>query len=123
MHHGRPLDGSEPAAVDTLNPLQVTHGEAIVQLHAACLLAVQHDPIDPGTPYSAAEYEIIQSAVARFVASCTMNDLPPERILMLLKRALNEGLRSLGREPQEMALRGIILEAFLHSYYGGAQSA
>ena len=110
-------DGSEREVVQ----LPLTDDDVVVQLHAACLLAAEHDPIDPRIPYSSAEYEIIQSAGARFVASCVTNDLPPERILTLLKRAVNEGLRAVGREPQEIALRSIILEAFLHSYYGDGQ--
>lgn len=110
--------GSEPLARDRRSPLANSHGEAIVQLHAACLLAVPHNSSEARIAYSPAECELVWSAVARFVARCRMDNLPPERILMLLKRALNDKRSAIGQERQEDLLRGIILEAFLHSYYG-----
>jgi hypothetical protein len=120
---GRPFGrGGERDAGDCQRPLSNSHGEAIVQLHAACLIAVQHDSAEPRIAYSAAECQLVWSAVARFVARCRTDDLPPERILMLLKRALNDKRFAIGQERKEDLLRGIILEAFLHSYYGGAQS-
>jgi len=123
MRDRRPFgDGSVHGAGDCQRPLANSHGEAIVQLHAACLIAVQHDSAEPRIAYSAAEYELVWSAVGRFVARCRTDDLPPERILMLLKRALNDKRSAIGQERQEDLLRGIILEAFLHAYYGGAQS-
>lgn len=121
MRIGGPFAGkSEPGAVDPQSPLPGAHGDAVVQLHAACLIAVQHDPTTSRLAYSAAEYEIIRSAVAAFVTRCRTDGLSPERVLVLLKSVVNEGLRTIGREPQEIALREIILEAFLHSYYGEA---
>jgi hypothetical protein len=110
--------GSQPGASDPQSPLHATHGDAVVQLHAACAIAVQYEPTTSRLAYSSAEYEIIRSAVEVFVTRCRTDGLSPERILVFLKRAVNEGLRTIGREPQEIALREIILQAFLHSYYG-----
>lgn len=110
---------SEPGARDRPSPLPVPDSEVVDQLHAACLLAVRHDPTGTRSAYSAAEYETVRGAVARFVAWCT-KDLPPERILVLLKRVVSDSLRTVGREPHEEVLRAIVLEAFLHSYYDDA---
>lgn len=108
---------SEPAARERQSPLRVPDADVVDQLHAACLIAVRHDPVGTTAAYSAAEYEIVRSAVARFVAWCR-NDLTPERILVQLKQAVNDSLRTVGREPHEEVLRALILEAFLRSYYG-----
>ena len=120
MHRGLAVAGqSEPVARDHQSPLRLPHADIVEQLHAACLIAVRHDPTGSTAAYSAAEYELVRSAVARFVAWCR-KDLTPERILVHLKHAVNESLRTVGREPHEEVLRGIILEAFLRSYYGDA---
>lgn len=120
MHRGLALSGtSEPDAPSRPSPLRVPDPDVVDQLHAACLIAVQHDPTGTTAAYSAAEYEVVRSAVARFVAWCRP-DLTPERILVQLKRAVNDSLRTVGREPHEEVLRGIILETFLRSYYGDA---
>jgi hypothetical protein len=92
--------------------------KAVEQLHDACLIAVRHHPTARTSAYSPAEYETVRSAVARFVACFKVDDMPPERALRQLKQAVNVSLRTVGREPHEEALRAIILEAFVHSYYG-----
>ena len=110
---------SEPGARDRSSPLPVPDSDLVDQLHAACLLAVRHDPTGTSAAYSATEYETVRSAVARFVAWCG-TELTPERILVLLKRVVSDSLRTVGREPHEEVLRAIVLEAFLHSYYDDA---
>ena len=118
MHGGLASTGqSEPGARDRPSPARVPHADVVEQLHDACLVAVRHDPAGTAVAYSAAEYEMVRSAVARFVAWCRQ-DQTPERILVQLKQAVSESLRTVGREPHEEVLRGIILEAFLRSYYG-----
>ena len=113
---------SEPDGRDRPSPLPVPDSDLVDQLHAACLLAVRHDPIGTRAAYSPAEYETVRSAVARFVAWCG-TDLTPERILVLLKGVVSTSLRTVGREPHEEVLRAIVLEAFLHSYYDDAARA
>lgn len=108
-------DGARP--VDCPNSPRAKQAEVVDRLRAACLIAVRHDPIERTVAYSAAEYETVRSAVALFVTCCRTENLSPERALVQLKRAVNDSLRTVGREPHEAVLRQIILEAFLRSYY------
>ena len=116
MPDGLMTSRSEPGARDRPSPLPVPDSDLVDQLHAACLLAVRHDPTGTSAAYSPTEYETVRSAVARFVAWCG-TEVTPERILVLLKRVVSDALRTVGREPHEEVLRAIVLEAFLHSYY------
>jgi len=107
-----------PSVAAQMPPLRVRRADASAQLHAACLIASRHDPLDGNAGYTTSEYESVRCAVASFVGTCKADELPPERTLILLKAAVNDSLRTLRREPYEEVLRAIIFEAFLRSYYG-----
>lgn len=92
------------------------------QLHAACAVAARHQPFERENIYTAVEYEAIRHAVAIFVVDSKADDLPPERVLVLLNEAVNDSRRMIGREPHQETLRAIVFEAFLRSYFDSAPS-
>ena len=111
-----------PRAADAFISHKAWRARAAQELHAACVIAARHEPSERETTYTTTEYEAVRRAVATFVVNCKADDLTPEQALVQLKEAVNDSLRTVGREPHEETLRTIIFDAFLRSYFDYAPS-
>ena len=72
---------------------------------------------EPDADVSDAEVGTYRSSVREFVALCRREQIPPERVIVELKGALQASLRKQGKGAQELRMRQVLIATFLDAYY------